>query len=427
MTGSIFRYCFLSVLCFSGFLCMLDWMLPRRRKYMVFILYYAFKLVFLNIVMGMILNSSFRGNTWWDTLYTVAVFGAAVVNYLILCYTYRESFIKIAVTACFAELVPTSLTMFSMVLINLLEGRADGLAYLAPFRWLDILIALLFVGMLWIVNHYMYSYFSRFKNYRLRNGKIWWSAFVTYITLMSLTMLDDKSRASLTLIMLILCGGGFTVIAAAVVRRYLKSVQTECRYLSAQQQLMESYYTTLYGQIYQMERQQAEVDRKMQGIIKSQDARNGAGKVSAYLQELKQEYQELKAGVYCDDWTLDALLFGQSEIIGKKGITFECSMQGYQAGMVEKQDLTEILLYLMNFGVLINEKSEYAGRKWIQLQVSSVKNQMVIEFKGTCQEKNNIRRRVLRLYIKKYNGGLRVEKGAGSIGVVITLERTERK
>lgn len=426
MAGSIFRTCYITFTCLICDLYLIERIFLRRRKRTALILYYVMKTLALNIIMGMVLDPFFQGNIWWDTIYTIVVYVSIPINYLVLYYTYKERIIKLIVVSCIAEVTASSLGMLFLIILNLIEGRREPLIYLTTFHPLDVLLAPLTGGTLWILGHYLSPYIARVRNNRLKHEKIWWSVVITYILVASFTMFGDKSKLVLMLTVLILCGGVFTAIAAAVVRRYLKSIRTERQYLSAQQQLMESHYIAIYGQIYRMEKQQRDVDRKMQEILQIPDGGDGAEKASVYLQELKQQYQGLKAGRYCDDWMTDALLSGQAEIIRKLGIAFECSMQGYQGGRIERQDMTEILLYLLNFGVQANEKPEYTGQKWMRLRVSEVKNQTVIEFTGSYPVRNAIRKRMFRQYTKKYNGNLLIKKEAESVSVVLILEQMER-
>lgn len=424
--NSIFRPFIVSFICAVCFFNLLDWMLLRQRKRTVLILYYVSKMVILNIVMGTFLNTFFQGILLWDAIYTSLVIITIVTNYLAVCYTYQDRFIKIAVAACIAEMVATYLVSFSLVIINLIEGREDVLAYMSGPHPLDIFLIPLVGGLLWIFYHYISPYIVKFKNYRLKNEKIWWTALFIYIIVTSLSMFGDKSRAMVMVTTQILCGGASTAVVAFIVKKYLRSVQTEQQYLTAQQQLLGAHYTALYDQIYQMENQQREIDRSMQEIMALEENGGDTGKVLDYLHELRQEYQGIRAGLYCDDWKLDALLFSQAEIIRKQGITFECSMQGYKSGMIEEQDFTVILLYLLNFGVQANELSEYTGKKWVRLRAAEVKNQLIIEYTGTCPVNNHIRRRRLRQSIKKYNGNLLLKKNAMDIKIVLTLEQMKK-
>lgn len=56
-------------------------------------------------------------------------------------------------------------------------------------------------------------------------------------------------------------------------------------------------------------------------------------KIAAYLAGLRRNFEEIQAGMYCSDW-----------------------MQDYQRGKIEEEDLVQIFLILLNYGMQANQE-----------------------------------------------------------------------
>lgn len=50
------------------------------------------------------------------------------------------------------------------------------------------------------------------------------------------------------------------------------------------------------------------IDRQMQEIMQKSERSEKQEQVAGYLADLENTYQNIHAGIYCKDWTLDAIL-----------------------------------------------------------------------------------------------------------------------
>ena len=95
-------------------------------------------------------------------------------------------------------------------------------------------------------------------------------------------------------------------------------------------------------------------------------------------------------------------------------------MQGYDRGNIEEHDFTQILLLLLDFAVRANENAE---DKWIQLGVSSVKNQLIIRCLCGNARRLRIPKRSFRRYLGKYSGEMKQIQSGSSVERVLILQK----
>lgn len=191
--------------------------------------------------------------------------------------------------------------------------------------------------------------------------------------------------------------------------------------LSQKQRLLEEYYQTLIEQIHLMEQNQKQVEQQMQEIEKVGSELHPE-KIQEYLKILKKEYRSIRAGVFCNDWRVDALLYCQNEILQKKEIPFTCSMQGYDRGKIKEDDVAEVICQLLNIGVLENQCIE-AEKRGIRLQVSAVQNLLIFSFFSSRGRKKRISGKFLRNIIKQYDGMMEIKRRPQEIGISLALRR----
>lgn len=152
---------------------------------------------------------------------------------------------------------------------------------------------------------------------------------------------------------------------------------------------------------------------------------SGGVKSSAYLEQLKQSYDEIRAGMYCDDWKVDALLYCQSEIARSQGIETEYSLPEYNRGRIPEDELVHLLTRLFDYGIKANQKAEQEREKKIFLRMGGVRNQLVIEFSASVEEKNRPSCRQIRKCVREYHGNLMTEDKKNEFKFIISLEKTE--
>ena len=194
-------------------------------------------------------------------------------------------------------------------------------------------------------------------------------------------------------------------------------------FLNMQMHLMESHYASIQNQIWKMENCQRLIDDQMKEIEESKKL--SQGKTAAYLEQLKQSYEEMRAGMYCDDWSVDALLYCQSEMARVQGITAEYSLSEYSRGNIPEEELVHILFRLFEYGIKANQKVEQEREKKISLRMGSVLNQLVIEFSTSVEEKNRPSGRQLWKCVREYHGNLVSEEQKNERKFIVSLKKAE--
>lgn len=146
----------------------------------------------------------------------------------------------------------------------------------------------------------------------------------------------------------------------------------------------------------------------------------GGDRIAEYLSHLKREYQEIRAGIYCDDWMTDAVLYCQAERAKKAGIRVQYNMQGFDRGKIEEEDLVRLLFGLLDWGLKQNEKilQKKAGIKEIfsrgnveeiSLRASAVGSRLLIIFETYDFRNSHPPQRLVQKCVRKYNGEMTVE------------------
>lgn len=79
-----------------------------------------------------------------------------------------------------------------------------------------------------------------------------------------------------------------------------------------------------------------------------------------YLTDLREEYQNIRAGMYCRNWMIDAVLYTQIGMAKEQGIAVDCQVQNFSCDTVSQEKLARLLFELLDFGIREND-SQGAG------------------------------------------------------------------
>lgn len=85
---------------FYAFLCL---MLKKKRSAKVTIIYFGVKTLIVNIAMDQIYADQVMADPFLKKIYITIVIITAVLNYAVLCYTFQESFAKVALVSMLCE------------------------------------------------------------------------------------------------------------------------------------------------------------------------------------------------------------------------------------------------------------------------------------------------------------------------------------
>ena len=181
-------------------------------------------------------------------------------------------------------------------------------------------------------------------------------------------------------------------------------------------------------QIRSMEQEQEKIDAQMQKItamaaIRREEKGNADAheeRIRRYLDTLRDKFDKIQAGIYCQDYLLDSVLCHMAQKCQKKGIKESFLFQKYDRGTISENDLSEILFQILDYCVreciAYREKNGNQGQSpFVFLCAAAVKNQLLMEFsccsaKSERRIKRELKRAVMPLLIP-YHGDLEKEEG----------------
>ncbi|MDD6615347.1 MAG: hypothetical protein PUF13_04500 [Lachnospiraceae bacterium] len=351
-----------------------DRMLVRRRNSLRLLACLSLKTIVSTIVVGTVLQYYYPEAIWEDFLGVFSHICTLFLCYISFVQTYYGGLLKCLIAENICEIMTSILLLPGLILTSYLEGRADLFTVYGKLQLGDCIYYILMLLMAEAAARAAAPLLKRFRTYRFRNKKaeaVCVIVFVGSLQIMGVSDLRDGQTVVILFYMVFLI---YALAATAVfVLMYLyqrQRIRTEHAFLDMQLHLMESHYASIQGQIRKMEHCQRIIDEQMKEIEESKNL--SQGKAAAYLEQLKKGYDEMRAGMYCDDWSVDALLYCQSEMARAQGISAEYSLSEYDRGRISEDELVYILFRLFEYGMKANQKIEKEREKKISLRMGSV-------------------------------------------------------
>ena len=251
----------------------------------------------------------------------------------------------------------------------------------------DLLTLVVSWGLLFLIWLFGKEFLYRYREYKLRHEKLWSGICIVFIGIASISMILGYSSsynfwASAIFIFFAL------IFLFSFFNRHAVVLQVQNDYLRLQQRLSSAHYTVIQEQISHMEQSRRQIKDSMREIEHMKEAGDlQSAKVSAYLKDIRREYEQIRAGIYCGDWMVDSALFSQSEKFKKKRIDFECSLKNFDRGEIPEGELAELFLDLLEISdaaIERNQKREKQPR--IILRGGRIKSGLIIELKVTEAE-----------------------------------------
>lgn len=415
----------LAIFCVGNMICMEIGMvnlLNRRRSLLAFRIYWILgKVLIHNVLLFYIIRYYFGNEKWYGIMFSCFITVMAIIAYLIFCYTFEGGLLKIAIAGMGVECIEGFIGYFCLGIVNYLEKRSSLFCLVDTFQWMDLLIPVLHCGGIWLAVNYLKPVLARYKDLQLRHRKILWIFFVSYVGTATFTVFTDNQVAIEVFVYILLVSVLCAAVILLAVWRYHTGIRAEQDLLEIQLNAMKFHYTAVQEQIRQMENSRCVIETQMKEIVQLEQSPSADQKIAEYLKELKTEYKEIQAGVYCDNWMVDAVLCYYGEKLHKEGISFDCSMQGYLCGNREERDLIQLYLILLNWGLQANRNIQESDKKQVYLHTSTVKNQLIIIFFSNCTEKDRIPLKILRRHIKKYGGITEVQREKDGVRITLAL------
>lgn len=386
--------------------------LERKRSPLLLICTVAARCILLNLLGGIVFRDYIRCHPALDIFYEITITLQALLLWLVFFYTFKGSFLKIAMTSMATEIYTLILNAGVLILVNYLEGRPRLLDNTGEFLWMDLLIPAI---MLIVFLPAYYSLRDKIRENAFKektHKKRYWIFLGIYFISGILSWwngyTDTMGRHKYTFwILFILLAAGAGITGAESYCAYIKRMETEHKFLKKQQELLGLHRKAIYDQICQMEKNQKMIDSQMKEIEKLEGKGLSGKRVKAYLKSLKKEYHSIKAGVFCSDWKIDVILYYYADFLEKKEIPYSFSFSCYEKGCVDYEVIGNLLLDLLEKAIEKNMNIDKRKRK-LFLTGGTVKNQLVLTLNtGGTNRLWTIR---LKSYIKKYGGTLYCQK-----------------
>ena len=427
-----FRMWFLSILgqWVGLFVCCI--MMERRRKLNILVVWLVIKTL-VNVMLLQWITERFLGQNLEYYVNFIVSFWFMMVTIALFCRTFQGGCLKVILGLSMSEVLISIIVLPSIMLVNLLEGRETLTAYSGAFELLDGLVWVIAWGLVLLVYPFASLLLKRYRTWKPRHPRLLAGLLIAYISSSQMTdtwWFIEQSYMFWLFVLLHLI-----FVAAALIGgwylnwRHQLQISEEQNYLQLQLRLLENHYGTLQKQIIRMENSRRLIDRQMEELMISleQDQTTEGRKkcrdrMEAYLKELRQAYEEIRSGVYCGDWLIDAVLCCEEETARRQGILVEYEMNGYDRGSIPEERLVRLLFGFLDFGIRQNDGVS-AESKRLSLHMSSGKERLVLEFCTAAEGRIRFPKRLTADCIKQYGGTFQKRKEKGGLRILLTLKR----
>jgi len=414
-----------------GFM-IIDLLVPRKKSIMAPLCYMIFfKMIFVNIFFGIILNHYFGTNQSWRLGYVLLTYFSIFSTLAVLWHTYEGDMLKKSLVFLGDDVLVFFFEAPGMVVVNYLENRSSLFNYCVPAQKMDVWIPVINCAIFGIFYLLIGPYLRKFRDYEPKHRKFWWCVFGAFIFFSTASLFfSSLNEATVTLgLAASMLGIVFILVCIVDFQRRSRKLRMAHAYLTTRRRLMESSYQTITGQIRQMERSRRVIDRQMEQIQQMGAENIGSERIREYLQELQERYADIAAGIYCDDWGVDALLCYQGNLCRKYGIETDFYLPGFQRGNISEEDMQELLLVLLDYGIQNGKKTPDGGKR-IRLHIGTVKNRLIVEYETEAGGKRRLLKKQLFPIVKKYDGTLKIEtekRDNGKMKAVIVLRAGQQE
>lgn len=400
--------------------------MERRRSLRNLALFMGLKAFWGLTLVDVILPHYFAGSVWVTILRLVTSMCGALIAAFLFYYTFRGSLLKNLIGMNLSEMLINVIMLPAVGITNFLEGREDLYLFRGEFQMTDFLIPVIEFVMVFLFVRVTKPILKQFRTWKIPHPKFWWTFYIIYfvrVQLVGVAGVADNNIFLFTMYFSALyVAAGMTIVLFLIYVRRQKAVVLERKFLNTQMRLMFSHYITIREQATGMEACQKQLEEQMQGIIQTKDSDEKRERIRQYQEDLKERYDNIRAGMYCNNWHVDAVLYCQMEVARVQGIQTECLIQGFSEDVVTGEVFARIAYLLLDFGLKEEQESGTAEKKKLSLRTGRIMNQFVIEFYASGARKEKFPRRALKVCLKECKGELRLTQEQHGLTAIIYLE-----
>ena len=345
---------------------------------------------------------------------------------LLCIYLVEAEPVRVLFAIAISELSAMPVMVFSMIVLNWLEKRPEGMfGWYLTFRPEDLL-AWIFEILLFIpIYAIMKKIQILFRNYEIRHTRLIWIIYLEYFLVMQTSQLipiatEDGTRRGMVLPCLIVAVAA-TLGLVKIFGNQKEKIRTESQFLQLELTMMQSQYQAMQYQRSHIEESQKLIDRQMQEIMRRGERAEKQTQITEYLNDLEKAYQNIHAGIYCRDWKLDSILYVETERARQQGIKVTCKVQNYPEDQDEMQCMEKVLVKLFEYAIAENEKPVEPDKKQIDVQIDVIANQAVVLFACPAGKKTYSLKKKINELTKEREGNTEVEKVEGRMKICVTF------
>lgn len=401
--------------------------LERKRSPLPLTIVLLGRGVLINLLGGIVFQEYISKNNFWSYCYEALITFQSIILWIFVFYTFTGDALKIVVTSMAAEIYAVALNGVVLAMINYAEGRESLLLSGGSFQPLDLLIPLIMYAVFLPLYFFFRDKLKENRYRRLKHRKLWTTFAGVYIFLGIMSWWNGyANRMSymswfIWLIFFIFAAGA-GIVGGWNWINYMGKIEREHRLLKRQQEFLCFHKRAMNDQIQSMEENQRLIDLQMKEIQKLGGRTLSGERAKTYLKQLKQEYHNIKAGVYCSEWEIDAVLYYYSQKAEENEIVCSFYFGNYRRGSVKHEYLSEILLLLLEESIEKNLTVE-KGERRISLSAGTVRNQVLLSLETVGRGK--FRTWKLRTFAEKHQGLLKYKKKEKNIYIKLMIPCTE--
>ena len=401
--------------------------LERKRSPLPLALALLIRGVLINLLGGIVLHEYISQNDFWSNCYEVLITFQSIVLWIFVFYTFTGDALKIVVTSMTAEIYAVSLNGVVLAMINYAEGRESLLFSGGSFQWTDLLIPLIMYAV-FLPFYFLFRDKLKENRYRrLKHRKLWIAFAGTYIFLGIISWWNGYANKMSYMSWFVWLIFFFLAAELGIAGtwkwiNYMGKIEREHKMLKRQQEFLCLHKHAINEQIQSMEENQKLINLQMKEIKKLEGEALSGERVKSYLKQLEREYHSIKAGVYCSEWEIDAVLYYYSQKAEKNGITCIFYFGNYRRGSVKHEYLSEILMLLLEESIEKNLTVKEQERR-ILLSAGTVRNQVLLSLETMGRGKFSTWK--LRLFAEKHQGLVKYKKRDDKIYIKIMIPCTE--
>lgn len=399
------------------FLVWMELLFGRRRSLWLMLADMCYIMVGINWLMNGLLRQYAGGELWWQCLHGLMVFTHIPLNMAVVYYTYKGDFLRVTVGSIFVDLISSVHGILCVYIVNAIEQRENPLLSAGEFMAADLLIIVVWCILMPVLWWIFGRLIKRFLTHPIKHKVLWGILLAAYFTAgMASRFAEVTSENDTMFIFIIQSQAGLVIIGIFVffiIRLHARSVAQKNDYLRAKGSLLKTHYITLQQQIRQTEINRERNNEKIQRILQAQEGTKDE-MLENYLKDLKQQYENIAAGMYCGDWAVDAMLVNLAAACRKKEIRPDFQFQKYDPGEIREEDILQII------GSLGETAIRQSGKKdVVKLQAEAVKNQLM--FRCTFSGTEKLSGRYYRELLKRYQGSFQssIREGVQTVTVVL--------